>query len=127
MVKKRVCAYVRVAPYPMPGTPDTRALPAYYEALIKQNIEWEFVGVYVDEANTTSTKRPELDRMVNDCKDGKIDIIMVHHFSVIQHNLTKLKKFIGEMNKLGVTVMSETEDLEKFLSTATLARNMPVA
>ena len=55
MVKKRVCAYVRVAPYPMPGTPDTRALPAYYEALIKQNIEWEFVGVYVDEANTPST------------------------------------------------------------------------
>ena len=127
MVKKRVCAYVRVAPYPMPGTPDTRALPAYYEALIKQNIEWEFVGVYVDEANTTSTKRPELDRMVNDCKDGKIDIIMVHHFSVIQHNFTKLKKFIGEMNKVGVTVMSETEDLEKFLSTATLARNMTLA
>ncbi|MBE6662901.1 MAG: recombinase family protein [Ruminococcaceae bacterium] len=124
MAKKRVCAYVRLAPHPMPGTPDTRALPAYYEALIKQNKEWEFVGVYVEAANSISTKRPELDRLVTDCKDHKIDIIMVHHLSVINHNLPKLKRFIDEMKELGVTVISETEDVEKVLRTATMARNM---
>lgn len=127
MAKKRVCAYVRVASHPMPGAPDTRALPAYYEALIKQHEEWEFVGVYVDAANTTSTKRPELDRLVNDCKDGKIDIIMVHHLSVIQHNLTKLKRFIAQMKEMDVEIMSETDDIEEIIRVSTLARNMNLA
>ena len=46
---------------------------SYYSAYIQKQPEWLYCGVYVDEAVTgTKTERPEFQRLLADCRAGKI-------------------------------------------------------
>ena len=50
----------------------------YYTDLIQSNKDWIFVGVYADKAitGTKIDKRDEFQRIIQDCMDGKIDMII---------------------------------------------------
>ena len=49
---------------------------SYYSDLIQKNAGWEYVGVYADSGLTgTKENRPEFQRMLADCRDGKIEIL----------------------------------------------------
>ncbi len=48
---------------------------SYYSELIQSHGEWEYAGVYADEAKTgTKDTRENFVRMVADCRAGKIEI-----------------------------------------------------
>ena len=50
----------------------------YYTDLIKSNKEWEMAGVYADKAitGTKVDKRENFQRLIEDCLDGKIDMVI---------------------------------------------------
>ena len=50
----------------------------YYTDLIQNNKDWIFVGVYADKAitGTKIDKQDEFQRIIQDCMDGKIDMII---------------------------------------------------
>ena len=50
----------------------------YYTKLINENPEWEYVDIYADEGltSTRKDKRDEFNRMLDDCRKGKIDKIL---------------------------------------------------
>ena len=74
--QKRVAAYCRVS------TDSEEQLTSYtnqmkvYTEMIASNKEWEFAGLYADEgiSGTRADKRPQFQKMIEDCHKGKIEI-----------------------------------------------------
>jgi DNA invertase Pin-like site-specific DNA recombinase len=50
----------------------------YYTELIGKKDDWEYAGIYADEARsgTKLQKRDEFLRMIKDCEAGKVDMII---------------------------------------------------
>src|SRR5690554_7572468 len=75
--KKRVAAYARVSSGKDAMLNSLASQVNHYKNYIKSKPEWEFVGVYTDEAVTgTKELRDEFQLMLSDCRAGKIDMII---------------------------------------------------
>ena len=76
--KMRVAAYARVSCDKDTMLHSLEAQIDYYRKYIVRNPEWEFVGVYADEAKTgTKEDREQFQRLLSDCRLGKIDMVIV--------------------------------------------------
>jgi DNA invertase Pin-like site-specific DNA recombinase len=90
-VRKRVCAYTRVSSGKDAMLHSLSAQVSYYSSYIRKNPEWEYVGVYTDEALTgTKGNRQEFQRMLQDCRNGKIDMIITKSISRFARNTVTL-------------------------------------
>ena len=79
---KRVAAYARVSIGKDAMLHSLAAQVSYYSELIQHNPEYEYVGVYADEGlSGTRESRPEFQRMLKDCRDGKNDRILCKSIS----------------------------------------------
>ena len=81
--RKKVAAYARVSKNTERTMHSMSAQISYYNDLIQKNPEWEFAGVYADDAitGTVAEKRSEFQRMISDCEAGKIDIVITKSVS----------------------------------------------
>ncbi|MDL2205467.1 recombinase family protein [Eubacteriales bacterium OttesenSCG-928-N13] len=85
---------------------------SYYSTLIQNHPGWVFAGVYADEALTgTKDNRPEFQRMLADCRAGKIDMILVKAISRLARNTVTLLATVRELKALGVDVFFERENI----------------
>ena len=77
--KKRVAAYARVSMETDRLNHSLSAQISYYSDLIQRNPEWEYAGVYADSfiSGTSTKNRTEFQRMIEDCEEGKIQLILV--------------------------------------------------
>lgn len=83
-----------------------------YEALIKSNPEYEFAGVYADQGlSGTSENRPEFQRMLADCRAGKIDLIITKSISRFARNTTIVLDYTRELKQLGIGVYFEENNI----------------
>lgn len=75
-LKLRVAAYARVSTDNTEQLISLEAQKVHYEAYIKANPDWEFVGIYFDEgiSGTKKENRTELLRLISDCENKKIDL-----------------------------------------------------
>lgn len=76
--KKRVCAYCRVSTDSTKQHTSYVAQVEYYKTYIEKRKDWEFAGIFADEAKsgTQVRKREEFLRMMKECENGNIDIII---------------------------------------------------
>lgn len=110
--KKRVAAYARVSTGKDAMLHSLSAQVSYYNNLIQNNNEWEFAGIYADEAiSGTKDNREEFNRMVDDCKAGKIDLIITKAISRFARNTATLLSTIRELSSIGVDVFFEEQNL----------------
>lgn len=85
----------------------------YYTEKIKSDPNLEFAGIYADEgiSGTQAKTRPELMRMIQDCRDGKIDLIFVKSISRLSRNVADCKRIVDEITELGIEIRFEKEGL----------------
>ena len=78
----------------------------YYTDLIQNNKDWIFVGVYADKAitGTTIDKRDEFQRLIQDCMDGKIDMIIAKSIPRIDRNTLKTLKYVRLLKERNIAV-----------------------
>ena len=82
---KRVAAYVRVSSLKDAMLQSLSNQVSYYNDFIQHHAGWQFAGVYVDEGFTgTKDMRPEFQRLLADCKSGKIDMVVTKPPRVLQ-------------------------------------------
>ena len=114
--KKKVAAYARVSTELEEQENSYEAQVEYYTNHIKDNPDWEFVGVYADRGiSGTSTKRREsFNRMVEDAKAGKIDIILTKSISRFARNTVDALRTVRELRNIGCEVVFEKEGLSSF-------------
>ena len=79
----RVAIYIRVSTDSEDQQNSFENQQIYYEAFVKHHPHWEYVGIYSDEgvSGTSTKKREGFKQMLEDCKDGKIDLIVVKDVS----------------------------------------------
>ena len=111
-VRKKVCAYARVSSGKDEMLHSLSAQISYYSDYIQSRRDWLYVGVYADSAVTgTKDSRDEFQRMLTDCKNGKIDMIITKSISRFARNTVTLLSTVRELKELGVDVWFEKENI----------------
>ena len=112
--KLRVCAYARVSSSSCEQSMSFSNQVQYYTNHIKQNPNWEYVDIYADEAKTgtRADKRDDFNRMLEDCKDGKIDIILTKSVSRFARNVSECVRIVKMLKDIGVSVRFEEEGVD---------------
>ena len=110
---KRVAAYARVSTGKDAMLHSLAAQVSYYSDLIQRNPEWEYAGVYADE-NYSGTRdtRPEFQRLLKDCRDGKIDMILVKSISRFARNTVTLLETVRILKEMGISVYFEEQKID---------------
>jgi DNA invertase Pin-like site-specific DNA recombinase len=69
---------------------------------VKQRTNWKYVGLYSDEgiSGTSIKKRTGFQKMLDDCKDGKIDLIVVKDVSRFARNMVDCLSATRELLRL---------------------------
>lgn len=112
--KLRVAAYARVSSDSEEQLNSFATQVAYYTTLIDEKEDWEFAGLYTDEGVTgiSTTKREDFQRLLKDCRAGKIDRILVKSISRFARNTTDCIQTVRELRTLSVSVYFEKEDID---------------
>ncbi|MCX7781161.1 MAG: recombinase family protein [Negativicutes bacterium] len=111
--KKRVAAYCRVSTDQEEQLSSYEAQVNYYTSYIEKHPDYELAGIYADEgiSGTTTKKREQFNRMIEDCKAGKIDMIITKSISRFARNTLDCLNFVRQLKDLGIGVMFEKENL----------------
>ena len=116
--KTKVAAYVRVSTDSVQQEISLALQKEYYENFIKTNPEYEFVEIYEDDGITATNieKRKGFLRMIEDCKAGKIDLILTKSISRFARNVGDLLHSINVLNALNppVEIRFELENISTF-------------
>jgi len=109
---ERVAAYARVSSGKDAMLHSMSAQVSYYNELIQRNPEWQFAGVYADEAYTgTKDNREGFQHMLEDCRAGKIDMIITKSISRFARNTLTLLTTVRELKEIGVDVFFEEQNI----------------
>ena len=112
--KLRVAAYARVSSSSEDQLNSYRVQNQYYSELISNTPDWEMVDIYADEGitGTSVEKREDFQRMMQDCRKGKIDRILVKSISRFARNTKDCLAAVRELKELGVSVQFEEQGID---------------
>jgi len=100
--KLRTAAYVRVSTDSTQQEGSLVLQKEYYENHIKSSPEYEFAGIYEDDGITATSveKRKGFLKLMDDCKAGKIDLILTKSISRFARNFGDLLHYVNMLNSL---------------------------
>lgn len=112
--KEAVAAYCRVSTNSEDQLNSFRDQVDYYTNLIESNENWVLADIYADRAisGTQKENREEFQRMLRDCREGKIQRILVKSISRFSRNTMELIETTRELKQLGVAVVFEEQHLD---------------
>lgn len=111
--KLRVAAYCRVSTDSDEQATSYETQVTHYTEYITGNPEWSFAGVYADDgiSGTNTKKREEFNRMITDCMDGKIDMVITKSISRFVRNTLDCLKYIRQLKDRNIPVFFEKENI----------------
>ena len=111
--QKRVAAYARVSCGKDAMLHSLASQVDYYRNYICRHPGWEYAGVYADEAKTgTRDSREQFQRLLSDCRSGKIDHIITKSISRLARNTVTLLETVRELKALGISVYFEEQNID---------------
>ena len=100
-IQRKLCvaAYARVSMESERMQHSLSTQVSFYSNLIQQNPKWEYAGVYADYgiSGTGTKKRKEFQRMLQDAKDGKIDLILTKSIQRFARNTVDLLTTVRQL------------------------------
>ena len=105
--EKRVAAYARISCVKDAMLHSLSAQVSYFSDLIQRNPDWIFAGIYADEVTGTTKERKDFQRLLADCRNGQIDMIIVKSLSRFARNTVTLLETVRELKSLGVDGFSK--------------------
>jgi len=111
--KKRIAPYCRVSTDHEEQLSSYKSQVQYYTEYVNSKSDWTLVDIYADEAITgTQVKnRVDFQRLITDCKDGKIDMVITKTISRFARNTLDTLKYVRMLKELGVAVFFEEENI----------------
>jgi site-specific DNA recombinase len=111
--RMRVAAYCRVSTDSADQLNSYKSQVAYYTDLIKKKKEWVLADIYADEAitGTQVTKREDFQRMINDCMNGDIDMVITKSISRFARNTLDTLKYVRMLKEKNIAVYFEDEKI----------------
>ena len=119
---KRVAAYCRVSTEQDDQLNSLENQKRYFEQYIKNNAEWEFCGLYVDEgiSGTSVDKRAGFKQMIADAENKKFDLLLTKEISRFARNTLDSIYYTRELKKYGVGVYFMNDNINTLDSDAEL-------
>ncbi len=113
--RKRVAVYARVS------TDDPRQTSSYelqknhYTDMVNQRTDWDLIGIYADEgiSGTSLQHRDSFIKMIEDCKAGKIDLIVTKSVSRFARNVLDCIGYVRQLKAMNppIGIFFETENI----------------
>ena len=112
--KLRVAAYTRVSSNSKDQEHSFAAQNAYFSKLITDNSDWELADIYADQGitGTSIDKRDDFLRMMEDCRKGRIDRILVKSSSRFARNTKESLAAVRELKSLNISVYFEEQNID---------------
>ena len=112
--KIRCAAYCRVSSDSEDQLNSFMAQTRYYSQVFEDSETEELFDIYADEGitGTREDKRDEFQRMIKDCRKGKIDRIYTKSISRFSRNTRDCLKSVRELKSLGITIFFEKENID---------------
>jgi DNA invertase Pin-like site-specific DNA recombinase len=111
--KTRVAAYCRVSTDYEEQESSYETQVKHYTDYIKANPAWELAGIFADDgiSGTNTKKRTAFNNMIDECKAGKIDMIITKSISRFSRNTVDCLKYTRELKNLNIAVYFEKENI----------------
>lgn len=109
--------YINVAVYCRVSTSHPKQIESlynqidYYKTMIKNNINWKLVDIYIDIKSGKNTARKEFQRMLDDCKNKRIDFIITKSISRFGQNTADTLAVIHKLSLLYIDIFFEVENI----------------
>ena len=112
--KIRCAAYCRVSSDSEDQLNSFMAQTRYYSHFFEDSETEELIDIYADEGitGTREDKRDEFQRLMKDCRKGKIDRIYTKSISRFARNTRDCLKNVRELKSLGITIYFEKENID---------------
>ena len=110
----RVAAYCRVSSDSSDQLNSFAAQVQYYTRFINANERMELVDIYADEGitGTKTASRDDFNRLIADCKKGKIDRVLTKSVSRFARNTADCLAYVRILKDHGVSVLFEKENID---------------
>lgn len=112
--KLRVAAYARVSSDSEDQVNSYIAQVDFYSKHIAGKEDWEMVDIYADEgiSGLEARNREDFNRMMADCRAGKIDRVLCKSISRFARNTQEYIQFVRELLRLGISIHFEKENID---------------
>lgn len=112
--KIKVAAYCRVSTDMEDQLHSLSAQIKYFTEYISQHEGWKLIEVYYDEGitGTSVKKRDGFNRMISDCEDEKIDLILTKEVSRFARNTVDTLCFTRKLSALGIGVIFMNDGID---------------
>lgn len=111
--KIKVAAYARVSTEKDEQHNSLEAQKDYFLKYIKNEPEWEYVGLYFDDGISGLSKknRDGFNNLINDALDGRIDLIVTKSISRFARNTVDTISTIRKLKSKGIGVFFQKENI----------------
>lgn len=110
---KRVAAYCRVSTKQDEQLNSYENQVNYYTERIRREAGWKLAGIYADKGitGTSMKKRDEFNKLIRQCRRGKVDMIIVKSISRFARNTLDCIKITRMLREIKVDVYFEEQNL----------------
>lgn len=111
--KLRVAAYCRVSTDSDEQAGSYEVQVQHYTEYISRNKEWELAGIYADDgiSGTNIKKREGFIEMIDDCMEGKVDMIVTKSISRFARNTIDCLKYVRNLKEKNIAIIFEKENI----------------
>lgn len=110
---RRVAAYCRVSTDNLDQANSLESQQRYFNEYIRRNPLWELHEIYVDEgvSGTGTKKRAAFNRMIQDAKEHKFDLIITKEISRFARNVLDSIGYTRQLKAIGVGVIFMNDNI----------------
>ena len=111
--KLKVAAYCRVSTAHEDQQSSLNIQRQHFASLLAAHSEWENAGLYVDVGSGTKKEnRSELQRLLNDCKEGKVSLIITKSLSRFSRSTADTLQMVRQLSEMGIGLIFEKENID---------------
>ena len=110
---KNVGVYCRVSTGSMPQLHSLAEQVSYYVQMLRARPPYKLYDIYIDVCSgAKNLERVQYQRMLQDCRAGKIDTIMTKSISRFGRDTVEVISTLRELNQLGINVIFENDNID---------------
>ena len=109
---RKVGVYFRVSSVRIDQLRSMSSQASHLTKTVLNSPRWRLIDIYLDFHSGLDDNRPELQRLINDCKDGVIDTILTKSVSRFGRNTAETISLLRELKAIGVRVIFENEEID---------------
>ena len=109
----KVASYCRVSTDKEDQANSFESQQQYFQEYIARNPDWELYSIYADEgtSGTSTRKRIQFNRMIQDAHEGKFQLILTKEVSRFSRNIVDTLSYTRELKRIGVAVEFVTDHI----------------